>query len=185
MRVYILDWQFDQTVIFGFLASGLNHLRPSLTGELWLIANVENGNRWRWHWYSRWGWYYCGFIVGPFSRWLFNEKMDIVKKAAQREKTSSSVNLQKQAMCAIFRLATGNDTLGVHARWVELIFYCWFCCVCVYAAAAVCVCVCVCMCVCAAVCVCVCVSVCGCVVVCMWLRAAVCVRVRVCVWVCA
>ena len=39
----------------------------------------------------------------PFSRRPFNEKMD-----AQRPDTSSSVNLQKQTMCATFRLATGN-----------------------------------------------------------------------------
>ena len=46
----------------------------------------------------------------------FHEKMDIVKKkAVQRLNTLSSVNLQKQAVYAIFRLATGNDTLGLQA----------------------------------------------------------------------
>ncbi|KAM8730352.1 delta-1-pyrroline-5-carboxylate synthase isoform 3-T3 [Acanthopagrus schlegelii] len=48
----------------------------------------------------------------PFSRRPFNEKMD-----AQRPDTSSSVNLQKQTMCATFRLATGN---GNCYTWLDL-----------------------------------------------------------------
>ena len=62
----------------------------------------------------------------PFSRWPFNEKMDIVKKGRQMPEHLELYRPAKVDDVRHFQ-AAGNDTLALQARWVELILYCWFC----------------------------------------------------------
>ena len=49
----------------------------------------------------------------------FMKRWTLLKNAAQRLSTSSSINQQKQAMCAIFRLATGSNTFGLQALKIK------------------------------------------------------------------